>query len=102
MILAECPKGRTTTFIKTIGSAPFSNVPLRVLHEDDPPQPVTLKCIEKCFSLDECLGFVLYYEASSCHWYGEEAVSAITVEYSDVNQPDVAWFEKICSEEGNN
>lgn len=85
-------------FEKVLGFKPSDENHAMLLYKNN-THPVTIECIQKCQSNDDCRSFVLDYSTFSCYWYrhpieGKEESNII---------PDnrVAWFVKICLRGGS-
>ncbi|XP_044754942.1 uncharacterized protein LOC123313905 [Coccinella septempunctata] len=85
----NCDKG-DIHFEKVLGYKPSDeNKPL-LLHRND-SHPVTVDCIQKCQSNQDCRSFILDYKTSTCYWYRHSVD-----ENGIVPDNNIAWFVKIC------
>ncbi|KAK4875890.1 hypothetical protein RN001_012312 [Aquatica leii] len=91
--LMNCPRNQLR-FEKIIGLRPSGDINGYLLHKHENYEPVTLDCLTKCSSNNNCLSFVIFYNSSECFWFD------ITIDGFDENDnvidPNVAWFEKTC------
>lgn len=91
--LMNCPRNQVK-FEKIIGLRPSHDFSGYLLHKQQNHEPVTVECLSKCLSKDDCVSFVVYYNVSECYWYNSRLDGF--QENENIIDSDVAWFEKTC------
>lgn len=57
-------------------------------------EPITVPCIQKCISMDDCLSFVIHFDQNVCYWF-RIPIQGVKAIDNEIN-PFVAWFRKVC------
>ncbi|KAF5306123.1 hypothetical protein FQR65_LT07399 [Abscondita terminalis] len=94
--LINCPRNQLK-FEKIIGLRPSDDINGYLLHKHENYEPVTLDCLKKCLSNNNCFSFVIFYNISECYFYGVRIEGF--EENDSVIDSNVAWFEKTCLNE---
>lgn len=91
--ILNCSKSETY-FVKIFGTKTSNLDNPMLLYEGEPLSPITEECLAKCLDNDQCLDFVLYYNASICYWYKNSRKPVD--DFKDIADPNAVWFSKTC------
>lgn len=94
--LLNCQPPSRIKFEKLIGIRPDPTAKSTLLYRSINNSPATLECISHCAYTQNCTGFLLFYNSSTCYSYVEPNLGTENYDYDSKPDTNVVWFRKTC------